>query len=137
MNEIETSVPGLVLRELTAADVDAVFKALTTSSQARDKLQHYYSRIGKYYSADQAAAAHALLGELCTSQEAVSRKRLFQRYEQVCVEAGQAAPDHERRRLFNLLMHDLENDFYVDEVDEDRYDFASGVMKSWWRKYHA
>ena len=36
-------------------------------------------------------------------------------------------------------MLDLENDFYIVEVEggEGSYDFASGVLKSWWRKYHA
>ena len=24
-----------------------------------------------------------------------------------------------------------------EEVEEEVYDFASGVLKSWWRKYHA
>ena len=28
-------------------------------------------------------------------------------------------------------------EFYIDEVQEGSYDFASGVLKSWWRKYHA
>ena len=28
-------------------------------------------------------------------------------------------------------------DFFIDEVQEGSYDFASGVLKSWWRKYHA
>ena len=34
-------------------------------------------------------------------------------------------------------MLDLENDFYIVEVEEGHYDFAGGVLKSWWRKYHA
>ncbi len=42
--------------------------------------------------------------------------------------------DHQR---FNQLMLDLENDFYIEEVGKEVYDFASGVLKSWWRKYHA
>ena len=41
------------------------------------------------------------------------------------------------RRTFLWLLLDLENDFYVVEVGEGHYDFASGVLKSWWRKYHA
>ena len=44
---------------------------------------------------------------------------------------------HERRQMFNRLLLDLENDFYIVEVDGGLYDFASGVLKSWWRKYHA
>ena len=45
----------------------------------------------------------------------------------------------ERRQIFNQLLLDLENDFYIVEVEggEGFHDFASGVLKSWWRKYHA
>ena len=41
--------------------------------------------------------------------------------------------------MFNRLLLDLENDFYIVEVEEEEEtcDFASGVLKSWWRKYHA
>ena len=35
------------------------------------------------------------------------------------------------------ILLDLENDFYIVEGEEEFYDFASGVLKSWWRKYHA
>lgn len=50
---------------------------------------------------------------------------------------GVTPPAHERRQIFNQLLLDLENDFYIAEVEEGVYDFASGVLKSWWRKYHA
>ena len=36
-------------RKILSADVDQVFAQLVVSTAARDKLQHYYSRIGKYY----------------------------------------------------------------------------------------
>jgi hypothetical protein len=40
------------------------------------------------------------------------------------------------------LLRDLENDFYISELssdtpDDSRYDFASGLLKSWWKKYYA
>ena len=50
---------------------------------------------------------------------------------------GVALPAHERRQLFNQLLLDLENDFYIVEVAEGIHDFASGVLKSWWRNYYA
>jgi predicted AAA+ superfamily ATPase len=30
-----------------------------------------------------------------------------------------------------------ENDFYVCEVSDGLYDFASGILKAWWKKYYA
>ena len=53
------------------------------------------------------------------------------------VESGVELPAHERRQLFNQILLDLENDFYIVEVDQGIYDFASGVLKPWWRKYYA
>ena len=39
--------------------------------------------------------------------------------------------------MFNRITLDLENDFYIVEVKPRIYDFASGVLKLWWRKYYA
>ena len=50
---------------------------------------------------------------------------------------GLEIPAHERRQVFNRILLDLENDFYVEEVEAGVYDFAGGVLKLWWRKYHA
>ena len=47
------------------------------------------------------------------------------------------ASEPDRRRQFNHLMRDLENDFYIVEIDDGSYDFASGLMKAWWKKYYA
>ena len=65
------------------------------------------------------------------------RASLLQETERALTELGVTLPAHERRQRFNQLILDLENDFYIVEVDEEIYDFASGVLKSWWRKYHA
>jgi hypothetical protein len=123
-------------RKLTVADVSKVFGALVVSVEARDKLQHYYSRVARYYGS-LANPAHALLNMLCLSSEAVSRRALQVKFEQIRHEAGIAQPAHDRDRAFNELMLHLENDFYIEEVKAGRYDFASGLLKAWWRKYYA
>ena len=61
----------------------------------------------------------------------------MQETERALANLGVTLPAHERRQRFNQLVLDLENDFYIVEVEEEIYDFASGVLKSWWRKYHA
>jgi len=33
-------------------------------------------------------------------------------------------------------MQDLQHDFYIGEVDTNRYDFESGLMKAWWKKFY-
>lgn len=124
-------------RKLATADVDQVFAQLVVSSAARDKLQHYYSRIAKYYEEPCLSAAYALLGQLSLSSVGLSRAKLTQEFERHLADAGQAVPAHERKRQFNQLLRDLENDFYVSEIAENQYDFASGVLKAWWKKYYA
>lgn len=123
-------------RKVTVADVSKVFGALVVSIEARDKLQHYYSRVARYYGA-LATPAHALLNTLCLSSEAVSRRALKVKFEKIRHDEGIAQPAHDRERTFNELMLHLENDFYIEEVEEGRYDFASGLLKAWWRKYYA
>jgi predicted lipid carrier protein YhbT len=124
-------------RKLVSADVDQVFAQLVVSTAARDKLQHYYSRIAKYYEEPRRSAAHALLGQISLSPAGLSRAALSQEFERHLSEAGHTVPAHERKRHFNQLLRDLENDFYVSEIAENQYDFASGVLKAWWKKYYA
>ena len=71
------------------------------------------------------------------STSGLRRAALLQETERALADLGVALAAHERRQTFNRLMLDLENDFYIVEVEEEIYDFASGVLKSWWRKYHA
>ncbi|MCP5158696.1 MAG: hypothetical protein H6975_04645 [Gammaproteobacteria bacterium] len=124
-------------RKLAPADVDQVFAQLVVSNAARDKLQHYHSRIAKYYEEPRLSAAHTLLGQLSLSAAGLSRTALTQEFERHLAEAGQSVPVHERKRHFNQLLRDLENDFYVSEIADNHYDFASGLLKAWWKKYYA
>ena len=124
-------------RRIVAADVDAVFEAMITGSAARTRLQHFHSRIGRYYAEPKHSLAHALLGQISRSRSGLRRATLLQETERVLSNLGATLSRLERRQTFNRLMLDLENDFYVVEVEEGVYDFASGVLKSWWRKYHA
>ena len=123
-------------RKIVAADVDAVFDAMVVGS-ARTRLQHFHSRIRQYYADPKRSLAYALLGQISVSDSGLRRVTLLQETERALTELGVTLPAHERRQRFNQLMLDLENDFYIVEGEEEFYDFASGVLKSWWRKYHA
>ena len=124
-------------RRIAATDVDAVFNEMIVGSAARTQLQHYHSRIRQYYAEPRRSIAHTLLGQISVSESGLRRATLRQETERALAELGATLPPHERRQLFNQLMFDLENDFYVVEVEGGTCDFASGVLKSWWRKYHA
>jgi len=122
---------------LTGADVDAVFDSLITTSAARDKLQHFYSRISQYYAEPKRSIAYSLLSAISLTDEGETREKLLVLTERMLADAGETIPAHARIQLFNQLLRDLENDFYVAETEEDIYEFASGVLKVWWRKYYA
>ena len=125
-------------RKILAADVDAIFDTLIVSSGARARLQHYYSRIQQYYTRiANARIAYALLGQISVSESGLKRASLLQETERLLVDSSVELPAHERKQLFNQILLDLENDFYIVEVEEGIYDFASGVLKPWWRKYYA
>ncbi|MDY0169854.1 MAG: hypothetical protein RBS80_25140 [Thermoguttaceae bacterium] len=122
---------------LTVSDVESAFDDLIGSSSARDKLQHYYSRIAHYYDEPKRSAAHALLDQLSVTGDGLAREALRGIFERIVSDQGTAMPEYERKQVFNELLRDLENDFYVEEVAAGRYDFASGLLKAWWRKYYA
>lgn len=124
-------------RPLILPDVKTAFSELIVSSAARDKLQHFYSRIQQYYDEPKRSAAYEILAKLSLSQDDLAKSILQQEFDRVVHAGGLDLPEHERKRRFNQLLRDLENDFYVAEISEDKYDFASGVLKSWWRKYYA
>ena len=124
-------------RKIVATDVDTVFDAMIVGSAARTRLQHFHSRIRQYYADPKRSIAYALLGQISVSDSGLRRATLLQETERALADLGVTLAAHERRQWFNQLMLDLENDFYIVEVEEGHYDFASGVLKSWWRKYHA
>ena len=124
-------------RRIVASDVDTIIDALIVSSGARTRLQHYHSRIGQYYTEPKRSIAYALLGQISVSISGLRRAVLLQETERLFVGSGIELPSHKRKQLFNQILLDLENDFYIIEVKEGIYDFASGVLKSWWRKYYA
>ena len=64
------------------------------------------------------------------SGSGLRRPTLLQETERALADLGVTLAERDRRQLFNQLMLDLENDFYIVEVAEGVYDFASGVLKS-------
>lgn len=123
--------------KLTARDVQSAFADLIISSGARDKLQHFHSRIDRYYQTPKREAAYSILAKLSLSKGGLRRAKLFADFERILLERGDTLVAEDRKRLFNHLMRDLENDFYVAEIRPGVFDFASGLLKKWWKKYYA
>jgi hypothetical protein len=111
---------------------------LISSQAAQDKLQHYHSRIKLHYKQPKQSAAYALLGQLSQSaSNGLSRRALLSEFVRHLDAQSMEINEPDKRRQFNHLMRDLENDFYIVEIDDESYDFASGLMKAWWKKYYA
>lgn len=124
-------------RSVSRNDVADVFRKLIASPEARDKLQHYYSRIDHYYG-EAREPAYALLRMLSLSDSSVPRQLLRQKYDEVQHAADIHLKRHEGDRAFNEMMLHLENDFYIVEAGGgNQYVFASGLLKAWWGKYYA
>ena len=124
-------------RKIVATDVDKVFDTMIVRSGARTQLLHFHSRIKQYYGNRNGPIAYALLGQISLSAEGLRRATLLRETERLLADLGLEFPIHERKQAFNRIMLDLENDFYIVEVKAGIHDFASGVLKFWWRKYHA
>jgi hypothetical protein len=125
-------------RMITTKDVNAVFDAMISSQAAQDKLQHYHSRIKLHYKQPKQSAAYAILGQLSqSSSNGLSRRAILSEFVRHLDALGLEINEPDKRRQFNHLMRDLENDFYIVEIDDESYDFASGLMKAWWKKYYA
>ena len=102
-------------RRIVAQDVDTVFDAMIVGSAARTRLQHFHSRIRQYYADPKRSIAYTLLGQISASESGLKRATLLQEMERLLADFGVTPPAHERRLMFNQLLLDLENDFYIIE----------------------
>lgn len=121
---------------LSAGAVDEVYNKSLLGEMARDKLQHYRSRIDAYYPQEEREAACAFLGKLSLSDKGLSHSALFQMYRQI--EEHKTAPRTGpalKQSCQRLMLH-LQSDFYIEAKDDDTYDFSSRLLKNWWKKYY-
>jgi hypothetical protein len=121
---------------LSPEHVHTVFKTVLLGETARDKLQHYRSRINTHYPDDEKNAAFDILDRLSRSEEPLTREALLTAYTDVEAAKPRPRAGQELKQAFRNLLLLLQNDFYVEEAGERQYDFASRILKLWWRKYY-
>jgi hypothetical protein len=121
---------------LSADTVTKVFNKTLLGEMARDKLLHYRSRIDIHYPPEEREAAHYLLNKLSLSEDGISRNTLFDLYRQVEEKktGGRVGPI--LGQSFQRLLLYLQSDFYIEEIRDGYYDFASRLLKTWWKKYY-
>jgi hypothetical protein len=124
-------------RPLTAIEVEHVYHKSLLGEMARDKLQHYRSRIDAHYPQNEREAACHFLGQLSLSDAGLSNKALFQLYRRI--EESKTAPrtGPALSQAFQRLMLHLQSDFYIEAKADGMFDFASRLLKQWWKKYYS
>ena len=121
---------------MTAETVTEVFNKTLLGEMARDKLQHYRSRINLHYQQGEQEAACYLLNKLSLSDDGISRSTLVQLYRQIEEKKMHRRTGQTLTEAFQRLLMYLQSDFYIEETKTDHYDFASRLLKTWWKKYY-
>ncbi len=121
---------------ISMGTVTDVFNKTLLGEMARDKLQHYRSRIDCHYPPEDREAACYLLNRLSLSADGISRETLRDLYRQVEEKKSGGRTGHFLNQAFQRLILYLQSDFYIEEVKEGQYDFSSRLLKTWWKKYY-
>jgi uncharacterized protein len=119
---------------VSAEMVTAVFNKTLLGEMGRDKLQHYRSRIDVHYPAEEREGACRLLNELSLCKDGMTRKSLYRMYSRVEDKKTSPRKGPGLNLAFQRLLLHLQSDFYIEETRSDRFDFASRLIKTWWRK---
>ena len=121
---------------VTADTVTEVFNKALLGEMARDKLQHYRSRIPLYYPEKEQEATYYLLNKLSLSEDGITRDTLFNLYRKIEGKKTARRTGPALNQAFQGLLMYLRSDFYIEETGDGKYDFASRLLKTWWKKYY-
>ena len=121
-------------KKLNASHVDHVFQHSLLGEAAHDKLQHYHSRIKLYYPPNEQEQAYTFLDMLSLAENGISEKALFTHYQKISSTLAEQQNNRAQQEAFKRLLLKLESDFYVSKQDDDKYQFNSYLLKTWWRK---
>ncbi|MDX2042201.1 MAG: hypothetical protein SF097_13185 [Acidobacteriota bacterium] len=113
---------------ITPKKVEMIYHSKVLGVDCKTYFDHYYSRFREYYQPHEEKAAKRMLRELAVVG-AMTRDACFQFYKSEVANADLEA--------FNLLMTDLENDFYISFDSEKRqYQFSCKLLRDWWLRHY-
>jgi len=113
---------------ITPRKLELIYHQKVLGVDCKTYFDHYYGRLRSYYQPREEKAVKRILRELAVVG-AMTRDACFQFYK-----LGVGDTDIED---FNLLMTDLENDFYVSFDSEMRqYQFACKLLRDWWLRHY-
>lgn len=122
--------------QITGEKVAEVFNKTLLGDMARDKLQHYRSRIDVHYAPEERDAACRLLNHLSLCENGASHRVLYGIYIQIEDEKTNPRNSNALMQAFQRLLLHLQSDFYIEETKNGKFDFASRLIKVWWKKYY-
>jgi hypothetical protein len=123
-------------QRLGAEHADHVFNKALLGEIARDKLQHFRSRIFLYYPENRQDIACRLLDQLSASHTGLARGALYSHFRKFAQESSENHTESQAKQEFEQLLTRLQSDFYVEETGSGYLDFVNRVLKAWWRKYY-
>ena len=112
----------------TPKKIEEIYHQRVLGMDCKSYFEHYYGRLRDYYKPDEEKAIKRLLRELAFAGKlSRSQTALIYREETNGFSIEQ----------FNLLMTNLENDFYVqqDAATSD-YGFSCSLLRDWWLRYY-
>ncbi len=113
----------------TPRKIEELYHRQVLGMDCKSYFEHYYGRLRDYYKPDEEKAIKRLLRELAFA-ETLTRSDVARVYGE---ETGRP-PDIEK---FNLLMTNLENDFYVSfDASTSDYRFSCPLLRDWWLRYY-
>jgi AAA+ ATPase superfamily predicted ATPase len=114
---------------LTPERVTQVYHEKVLGVDCKTYFDHYYSRLRDFYDPLEEKAVKRILRELATVGF-LTRDACFQFYKEKMAERADVEE-------FNLMMSDLENDFYVRyDFTTRRYEFACKLLRDWWLRHY-
>jgi hypothetical protein len=123
-------------RPIDSQTVTEVFNKILLGEMARDKLQHYRARIDVHYAPEEREATCKLLNKLSLSPDGISRRAFYNLYARIEEKKSVPRKSTVLNLAFQRLLLHLQSDFYIEEVKDGRFDFASRLIKTWWKKYY-
>jgi hypothetical protein len=121
-------LPRAQRTDLTAADLERVYRDRVLGPTCRHYFYHYSSRLQRYGKVGEKAAVAVL--RAVAGRGRISRPALFDIYRKA---RGKTASD----QAFDELMADLEYEWYLRlDTDTNEFHFRLKVMQDWWRRWY-
>ncbi|HBA40817.1 MAG TPA: hypothetical protein DCZ05_14090 [Deltaproteobacteria bacterium] len=116
-------------KAVTPRIIERIYHEKIIGVDCKTYFDHYYGRLREYYLPHEEKAAKRILREIA-SLGSLTREVSYQFF---LKEVG----DQANIEKFNLLMTDLENDFYVSfDPDSKKYRFSCKLLRDWWLRHY-